>query len=429
MKRWISLLLGACLLAGCAGSGAPAAATAETAAAPTAAPQALTLACGNLGLTDTAGGRAVQNYTEANGVQLNYTYDYAAADLVVQPNAPTDGAEFRDLTADPLLKAAAARAGLDTTQPCYALPVGRSLYAYWANGDTLAALLGENAVADLQNCSWDEWQDFVETTTAWLAAPAATEVVLSGNAHTLPAEKPAAVANLPGVLYAFDRHYSMRTVYTPALLAAADTRTAEALTGPLNGVYAALTLEQENLGFANTETEDAFTAGVAAALQNGTTLFARMRLADLVTNLGAENCQSMVPIPVKCALDATDLTTTEYDLNGLLNHPVLAGSGYYAIPLTASEEGAKAAAAALLWLYTSADAEAMMTEDLALITPWGTASDSTALGAMQVNWVSTGILPEMALTDAECAALMELDVQGERKEFVQGVLAALGAAK
>ena len=45
----------------------------------------------------------------------------------------------------------------------------------------------------LQGATWDEWSDFVETLSAWLAAPKAAVVTLSGQDYTLPETKPDAV--------------------------------------------------------------------------------------------------------------------------------------------------------------------------------------------------------------------------------------------
>ena len=68
--------------------------------------------------------------------------------------------------------------------------MGRSLYGYWANGAMLEALLGEGGAQALQNASWAEWSDFVETLQDWLAEPGAATVTLSGSDYALPEAKP-----------------------------------------------------------------------------------------------------------------------------------------------------------------------------------------------------------------------------------------------
>ena len=180
------------------------AATAETAApAPTAAPQQLTVHYA--GGADSPAATALRAYAAAQGVTLQELYpgeDPAAADLAVLEAEPADDGSWKDLTADALLATAAARAGLDAETPVYALPFGKTLYAYWADSSLLAALLGADAdtlTGDLQAAAWGEWSDLAEALTAWLEEPAETDLTLNGNTYTLPAERPEAAAGLEGV--------------------------------------------------------------------------------------------------------------------------------------------------------------------------------------------------------------------------------------
>lgn len=415
MKRILTILLAACLLAGCAGvpslTAAPAATPSATAPAPTAASQELTVCAGAAVLP------ALRAYAEARGVTLTETDDPAAADLAVLDAPPTDAAAYRDLLADDLLAAAAARAEV-TDAPCLSLPLGRTLYGYWADGEMLAALLGEGCTADLQQASWKEWKTLAETLTEWLAGPTETAVTLNGSAYTLPAELPAACQGLGGV---FAVPADRGPGYTGALLAAGDEMTEDALTGPLNGVYSAVTLEWDNLA----------PDGTAA-------LFTRGKLTDALALAGGNADGSLVVLPFKCELVESDLSTDEYNLTGLLNYPVLTPAGCLAIPAGADEAGVKAAAGAILWLYGSSEGERALTETLCLITPWGTASDTTALGAMQVAQVGSGILPGVSLGEESLASLEEAEnaLQGsetragsERRAYVAAVLAALGVAE
>ena len=57
----------------------------------------------------------------------------------------------------------------------------------------------------------------------------------------------------------------------------------------------------------------------------------------------------------------------------------------------------------MLWLYSSGDGEKALTNTLGVITPWNTASDTTTLGAMQVEQVNTAILPGIDLPTAAAA--------------------------
>ena len=384
--------------------------------------------------------RALDAYAAANNVSLA---DSGPADLVLLDLYPESGATGEgplfDLASDPLLGAAANRAGLDTSGALYAFPLGRCLYGYWADGAVLAALLGENYASDLRAATWAEWSAFVETVTAWIADPAAAqeEFTLNNVPYTLPAEKPDAAAALQGVFYTGEADKSWGTdgpLLAPALLAAGETRSEETLTGALNGLCSTVLLENAN------GHDD---AGMAETLAQGHVLFVRRPLCELADALDAETLARLTVLPVKSDLVESDLFTEEYNLTGLLDYPILTDAGYLAVPAERDTDDIKAGAAALLWLYGSAGGEKALTEDELLITPWDTASDTSALGAWQVGQVESGILPAPALTEEQLdgvnAAVSTLcgavnadgsaeTVQAAREAFVQSTAAALADA-
>ena len=415
MRKWISLAalaLPALLLAGCTAGPLAGlqqtqpAATVETAAAPP--PQTLTA------YASPALQPALQAYAAAQGVTLTLADEAAAAELVALDYDPAGLVQGLDAAQDTLLGAAALRAGLDGT--AVSLPVGRSLYGYWANAAMLDALLGEGGTAALQNATWAEWSDFVETLQAWLAEPGPVTVTLAGSDYALPETKPDTLTATGVFAQPMDRAAG----YTAALLAAGAEHTADTLTGPLNGVYSAAALEWDNL-----------------AQSDETALFRRAKLTDLLAAYGSDACQGLVLVPFKCNLEESDLSTEEYNLTGLLNYPVLAQAGTLTVNAAAGEEARKAAEGAVLWLYSSGEGEAALTETLGVITPWNTASDATALGAMQVQQASTGILPGVQLTQAQADALAENETalqdgartSAERRDFTARALEILGAAE
>ena len=204
-----------------------------------------------------------------------------------------------------------------------------------------------------------------------------------------------------------------------AVLAADGQYTADALTGPLNGIYSAVSLEWD---------------AMADSAEGG--LFRRARLTDLLAAYGADACQDLVLIPFKTNLEDSDLTTEEYNLTGLLDYPILTNAGCFALQDTGDAAALKSAESAVLWLYSSGDGEKALTNTLGVITPWNTASDTTTLGAMQVEQVNTAILPGIDLPTAAAAQALtanEEALQGgtrgkaERTAFTQAALAALGA--
>ena len=381
-----ALALSALLLTACAAAPVESVATVETAPEP--APQVLTAYAAD-GLAP-----ALQAYADAQGVALNWTDDASTASLLALDHQP-DGATL-DVTSD-------------------TLPAGRSLYGYWVNGSLLNSLLGDGAAEALQNASWDEWSDFVETLQDWLAEPKAVTVTLNGADRTLPEARPDALTATGVFAPPLDR----TSGYTVAVLAADGQYTADALTGPLNGIYSAVSLEWD---------------AMADSAEGG--LFRRARLTDMLAAYGADACQDLVLIPFKTNLEDSDLTTEEYNLTGLLDYPILANAGCFAIQDTGDAAALKSAESAVLWLYSSGDGEKALTDTLGVITPWNTASDTTTLGAMQVEQVNTAILPGIDLPTAAAAQALtanEEALQGgtrgkaERTAFTQAALAALGA--
>lgn len=411
LKRILCPVLALGLLASCTPAPAPSASTAETAAAPTAAPQSLTVYY-EAGPA-TAAADALRLYADAQGVEL-VTADAAdAADLAVLNAAPAgDDEAWRNMGQDSLLSTAAIRAGVEAdtaVTAVTALPLGKTLYGYWADSDRLAALLGADAetlVTDLTACSWQEWSGFAQDVTAWLAEPGEVSLTLSGTDYALPAQKPEAAAGLkavfalpasaPGACFG-------GAAFTGVLLAAGDTRDDSTLTGPLNGLYSALTLELANRDASALPDQ----AGAVAALQNGEALFYRGTLADVLAHTEGDVQDRLVCLPFKGDFVQDDLSTDEYNLTGLMNYPILSTVAWLAIPAGADEQGARDAAAAILWLYTSQAGEETLTESLCLITPWGTASNDTAAARSQVEQVGAGILPEVILTPDVQSALTQ----------------------
>lgn len=435
MKRLLATLLAAACLAGCSaqesssqGATLPAAPAAET--------HSLTVYCD---LPEGSAGRTALNaYAESQSVTVELVSGeegLASADLALLSAPPASAEGWTDLTGDTMLAAAASRAGLpaEGQEGVTALPMGRTLYAYWADSNVLTALLGEDCVTDLQNASWAEWSAFADKVTAWIASPAETSLTLNGETYTLPAEKPEAAAGLEGVFAMSGGEESASlggALFTNVLLAAGSEYTDQTLTGPLNGLYSAIVLEADHTaGDGAQSMQDA-----ASALGGGKALMYRGLLSDIVSVIGSDAAQTLVPLPVKCQLEDSDITNEEYNLSGLMNYPTLACAGYLAVPDNGSSD-LEEAASAILWLYGSGDGNTRLTDELYLVTPWNTASDSTTLGALQVQLVSTGILPEVVLTSTQCADLAKAGADvvaaasrttATRTAFVQAVLAGLG---
>lgn len=411
-RRFLASVLAACLLAGCTAQ-STVNTVAEMQTEPTAQPQELTVA----GLYDsTAAARAVQIYAEAQGVTLMNADSAEEADLVLLDAAPNDSGSWKNLAEDSLLAAAAEKAGRDTAQPVTALPIGKSLYAYWADRRMLTELLqSETAVDDLRAATWQEWWAFAAALTVWCDAPAEQTVTLNGNTYTLVGTRTEHLANLSDVFAPPQAgtnpgaYENIPALYTSSLLAAGATYNTETLNGALNGLDAALQLEYACTADYDAAQTDRENPDSGDYLEDGQALFCRAFLCDLVGGqnmaLSEEQKENLVWLPVKTNLTDEDLYTSEFNLLGLTNYPVYATAGYFAIPASADDAGTKAAAAAILWLYYTEAGENALTETLDVVTPWGTASDQNTLGAMQVAQLGSGVLPGVNLSTSQSAAI------------------------
>lgn len=410
MKRILCSVLALGLLAGCAPAATDGMATAETAeTAPTAAPQELTVYY-EAGAS-TAAAEALHRYAEAQGVslvELPDTADAAQADLAVLGAQPAaDDGNWVNMGTDSLLSTAAIRAGVDAetaVSAVTALPLGKTLYGYWADSRMLAALFQltdtDALESDLKKAGWAEWSALADAVTQWIAEPAEATVTLNGNEYTLSSTEYEPASNLQTVFTLPMSHASVSfggAAFTGVLLAAGDQRTETSLTGPLNGLYSALELELTHRDTGSLPTQ----AEAAGALQAGQALFYRGTMADLMVHTDADLQDHLVCLPLKCDFVESDLSTTEYNLTGLMNYPILSTAAWLAIPAGVDEEGLRAAAAAILWLYTSEPGEEVLTETLGLITPWGTAANDSVACQKQIDQVGAGILPEEALTPAQ----------------------------
>ena len=434
MKRILCSVLALGLLAGCAPAATGGMTTAETAeTAPTAAPQELSVYY-EAGAS-TAAAQALRRYAEAQGVtlvELPDTADAAEADLAVLNAEPAaDDGNWVNMGTDSLLSTAAIRAGVDpeaAVSSVTALPLGKTLYGYWADSRMLAALFQltdtDSLESDLKEASWAEWTALADAVSGWIAEPAETTVTLNGNEYALSSTEIEPASNLQTVFTLPMSHASVSfggAAFTGVLLAAGEDRSETTLTGPLNGFYSALELELTHRDTNALPTQ----AEAAGALQEGEALFYRGTMADLMVHTDGDLQDHLVCLPLKCDFVESDLSTTEYNLTGLMNYPILSTAAWLAIPAGVDEEGLRAAAAAILWLYTSEPGEETLTETLGLITPWGTAANDTTACQMQIEQVGAGILPEVSLTPAQQQALavagVELGFDGSnpRTEFAR----------
>lgn len=416
MKRLLTILLAAALLAGCGGrlrllpDGGQAPAS-------SAVPQATEAPDRVLTVWDESGAlsEALALYSESQGVRVEPAADAASAALAVSAAQPAADSAL-DLSQQGELVQGMAGALTGGQEGCFGLPLANAAYGYLASAARLRALLGaEFDPADLQKASAAEWRDFVDALNGWLEQPAETGLTLNGKEYALPAEKPAELAALEAVFaVAADDRFAgpvlapvLGTCYKTAEEAAAGGRTDAQLTGALNSLWTLLTDEAGSLAGAGENGAAPGRAEAQAAFAEGKALFFRASTAQ--SGLSAEDT---VVVPLKFTFDDTDLHGgfSPEELTGM---PVVKSGGWVYLPAAADENGRAEACAFLLWLYASEAGRQLMDGGSGAE---GLPDLSAALSAEAMEAIDTA--------GNELAALTRFTTAG-RRAFTSAVLAAL----
>lgn len=416
MKRLLTILLAAALLAGCGGrlrllpDGGQAPASSPVPQATEAPDRVLTVWDESGALSE-----ALALYSESQGVRVEPAADAASAALAVSAAQPAADSAL-DLSQQGELVQGMAGALTGGQEGCFGLPLANAAYGYLASAARLRALLGaEFDPADLQKASAAEWRDFVDALNGWLEQPAETGLTLNGKEYALPGEKPAELAGLEAVFaVAADDRFAgpvlapvLGTCYKTAEEAAAGGRTDAQLTGALNSLWTLLTDEAGSLAGAGEGSAAPGRAEAQAAFAEGKALFFRASTAQ--SGLSAEDT---VVVPLKFTFDDTDLHGG-FSLEELTGMPVVKSGGWVYLPAAADENGRAEACAFLLWLYASEAGRQLM---------------DGGSGAEGLPDLSAALSAEaMEAIDAagnELAALTQFTTAG-RRAFTSAVLAAL----
>ena len=416
MKRLLTILLAAALLAGCGGrlrllpDGGQAPASSPVPQATEAPDRVLTVWDESGALSE-----ALALYSESQGVRVEPAADAASAALAVSAAQPAADSAL-DLSQQGELVQGMAGALTGGQEGCFGLPLANAAYGYLASAARLRALLGaEFDPADLQKASAAEWRDFVDALNGWLEQPAETGLTLNGKEYALPAEKPAELARLEAVFaVAADDRFAgpvlapvLGTCYKTAEEAAAGGRTDAQLTGALNSLWTLLTDEAGSLAGAGENGAAPGRAEAQAAFAEGKALFFRASTAQ--SGLSAEDT---VVVPLKFTFDDTDLHGG-FSLEELTGMPVVKSGGWVYLPAAADENGRAEACAFLLWLYASEAGRQLMD------------GGSGAEGLPDLSAaLSAETLEAIDAAGNELAALTQFTTAG-RRAFTSAVLAAL----
>lgn len=416
MKRLLTILLAAALLAGCGGrlrllpDGGQAPASSAVPQA-TEAPDRVLTVWGESGALS----EALALYSESQGVRVEPAADAASAALAVSAAQPAADSAL-DLSQQGELVQGMAGALTGGQEGCFGLPLANAAYGYLASAARLRALLGaEFDPADLQKASAAEWRDFVDALNGWLEQPAETGLTLNGKEYALPGEKPAELAGLEAVFaVAADDRFAgpvlapvLGTCYKTAEEAAAGGRTDAQLTGALNSLWTLLTDEAGSLAGAGEGGAAPGRAEAQAAFAEGKALFFRASTAQ--SGLSAEDT---VVVPLKFTFDDTDLHGG-FSLEELTGMPVVKSGGWVYLPAAADENGRAEACAFLLWLYASEAGRQLM----------GGGSGAEGLPDLSAA-LSAEAMEAIDAAGNELAALTQFTTAG-RRAFTSAVLAAL----
>ena len=416
MKRLLTILLAAALLAGCGGrlrllpDGGQAPASSPVPQATEAPDRVLTVWDESGALSE-----ALALYSESQGVRVEPAADAASAALAVSAAQPAADSAL-DLSQQGELVQGMAGALTGGQEGCFGLPLANSAYGYLASAARLRALLGaEFDPADLQKASAAEWRDFVDALNGWLEQPAETDLTLNGKEYALPGEKPAELAALEAVFaVAADDRFAgpvlapvLGTCYKTAEEAAAGGRTDAQLTGALNSLWTLLTDEAGSLAGAGEDGAAPGRAEAQVAFAEGKALFFRASTAQ--SGLSAEDT---VVVPLKFTFDDTDLHGG-FSLEELTGMPVVKSGGWVYLPAAADENGRAEACAFLLWLYASEAGRQLMD------------GGSGAEGLPDLSAaLSAEAMEAIEAAGNELAALTQFTTAG-RRAFTSAVLAAL----
>ena len=402
MKRILSMLVCAALLAGCSGLNlAPSRPQEEQAPQETQPTQEPTRLAVSLGKSD----EALKTLFEAYGAEQNVTVEYTGADqcdLAVLRARPGEG--WVSLEGDSLYEALCGMLGVEAGQNC--LPLGSYGYGYLVNIQMLGALLGEGAVQDLQGCSQGEWPAFCGALESWIDSPSARSVTLSGNAYTLPAAADETTGSLEAVFVLADGEtdcYGGEVLSYPLAAAGSlDTLTAQALAGPAQALYDVFEREAGSLWRPEGSDEPLERAQAEEAFLNGKALFYR---ADTVRGgVLAGQGMSLGLMGLKLDLAQSQIVAQGVQADQLQNWPVAGTYRYLALRQGADTQAAQAF---VYWLYVSHQGQRLLTDTLGLVqsglrSPSGEPGRSLAasMGAGETLPAFAGQLSEETLAGA-----------------------------
>lgn len=306
--------------------------------------------------------QALDLYAQEQQVQIVHT-DAEQAALAVSYQLPTKATATDLSQGDGLLPVAA---GISSEDACYGIPFGTNSYGYLVDNRLLKALLGKTFdQQNLKNCSWEEWQKFVQAVNEWIIEPTAKKITLNGKSYQLAKAKNETTEQLRGVItFSGENAYSgsfltpvMATQYqTVEQVREMEQKDTDQLSGALQRLVQVVKMETTVMAGPKGRLlqQDALTLTAEQARQTfaeGKALFYRTGASEAY--LMEESLrQNVVLIPMKFPFTAEDLGNG-YSLEELLKQPVTVAEGWFTVSANAETKAKKEAQAFLLWVYTN----------------------------------------------------------------------------
>ena len=305
---------------------------------------------------------ALNLYAQEQQVQIVHT-DAEQAALAVTYQLPTEATSMDLSQGNGLLPVAA---GVSSEDVCYGIPFGTNSYGYLVDNRLLKALLGEAFdQQNLKNCSWEEWQAFVQAVNDWITEPTAKKITLNGKSYQFAKAKNESTEQLQGVVTFSGANAYAGPLLTPVMATQYQTveqvremeqEDTEQLSGALQRLVQVVKMETAVMAGpeGRLSQQDALTLTAEQARQifaEGKALFYRTGASE--THLMEESLQqNLVLIPMKFPFTAEDLGDG-YSLEELLNQPVTVADGWFTVSANAEAKAQKEAQAFLLWVYTN----------------------------------------------------------------------------
>lgn len=286
----------------------------------------------------------------------------------------------------------------------YGVPYCIEGYGYIVDKQMLADLFGltetDSIIEDIRLCSYEEWENFIKTTAAYITTGQSAAITINGKLYNLTSGKTGLAQNLTGIFavagdengkWTYSDHMlnvALNAVFeNPAAAKLADEATIYSAQHALIAYAKALDLKTQ---FAAGETGmitrgsdmistsnnyeaaiEKFTSGKALFMKNGNWVY------NDIKAINSEMAERLYFLPVKMPFNQEDITVEGYTVEQMNSTIPVFVPMYYAINNNVSTAHKQAAQDFLVWLNTSETGMNYITDDCAFI-PYNIDANTTS---------------------------------------------------